>query len=60
MWWYVPAGILLGVIVVYGMWRHARTGRRRATRWENLHERSKMIAAQLQQMKEAESKRNKR
>ena len=56
MWW-LAGGIVVGGVILFFVWRNIRAGRRRVTRWENLHERSKMIAAHLSQLKDVQARK---
>ena len=61
MWWVTLAIVSLGTLVgLYLLWRAVRAERNRVNRWDNLRERSKLIASQLSHLRDVQAQKKTR
>jgi hypothetical protein len=58
MWWLIPLVLLLSLGLLVPLVRAISASRDRTRRWNDLRQRSRLIASQLQHLRDVTSQRN--
>jgi len=58
MWWLIPLVLLLLIGLIIPLLRALSASRERSRRWNDLRQRSRLIASQLQHLRDVTNQRN--